>query len=46
MHALFVLGSCEELQGAIGGERETKVSCRSCCNLDRIGLTAMHACKT
>ena len=45
MHALLVLGSCEELQGANIGERETKVSFLVV-TLDRIGLTAMHAYKT
>ena len=45
MHALFFLSSCEELQGTKVGDRETKVSFLDV-TLDRIGLTAMHACKS
>ena len=45
MHALFVLASCEELQGAEVGQRETIVSFLAV-TLDRISLTTMHACKT
>ena len=45
MYALFVLISCEQLQGAEVGQRETKVSFLGV-TLDRISLTAMHACKS
>lgn len=45
MHALFFLGSSEELQGAKVGERETKVSFLDA-TFDRIGVLAIHAWKT